>query len=213
MRKAPRRQRSCRRAFWFFIFFAPERNDVVPRTRQSLVLSSRGTTSLVPAGPSEGWTWCFTLVKALIFRCGAPRRWGRSGLRRVGRGASHSSKPYSFVAGHHVIGAGRCYGGQDVVLHSWQSLILSLRGTTSLVPAGATEGRTWCFTPGKALFFRRGAPRHWCRPMLRREGRGASLPAKPYSFVAGHHVVAAGKQKKLTTKRSSPRRSSSILSI
>ena len=180
---------------------------------QSLILSLRGTTSLGPAGDSEGWTWCLTLVKALIFRHEAPRRWGRSGLRRVGRGASLLAKPYSFVAGHHVIGAGRSFGGLDVVRLTRESLLLSLRGTTSLGPAGATEGRTWCFTPGKALFFRRGAPRHWCRPVLRREGRGASLPAKPYSFVAGHHVVAAGKQKKLTTKRSSPRRSSSILSI
>ena len=187
--------------------------DVVPHTRQSLDLSSRGTTSLVPSGATEGWTWCFTPRKALIIRCGAPRRWSRLGLRRDGRGASHPAKPCSFVAGHHVIGAGWAFGGMDVVLHTRQSLDLSLRGTTSLVPAGATEGRTWCFTPGKALFFRRGAPRHWCRPVLRREGRGASLPAKPYSFVAGHHVVAAGKQKKLTTKRSSPRRSSSILSI
>ena len=136
--------------------------DVVLHTRQSLDLSLRGTTSLVPAGASEGWTWCLTPVKALIFRHEAPRRWGRSGLRRVGRGASLLAKPYSFVAGHHVIGAGRCYGGKDVVLHSRQSLVLSSWGTTSLVPAGATEGRTWCFTPRKALFFRRGAPRR-CR--------------------------------------------------
>ena len=182
-------------------------------SRQSLVLSSRGTTSLVPAGATEGWTWCLTPVKALIFRCGAPRHWCRPELRRDGRGASHPAKPYSFVAGHHVIGAVRSFGGMDVVPHTRQSLDLSSRGTTSLGPVGPSESWTWCFTPGKALFFRCGAPRHWCRPVLRREGRGASLPAKPYSFVAGHHVVAAGKQKKLTTKRSSPRRSSSILSI
>ena len=157
--------------------------------------------------------WCLTPRKALFFRCGAPRHCGRLKLRRDGRGASHPSKPCSFVAGHHVAGAGRCYGWMDVVPHTRQSLNHSLRGTTSLVPSGASDGWTWCLTPGKALIIRCGAPRHWCRPVLRREGRGASLPAKPYSFVAGHHVVAAGKQKKLTTKRSSPRRSSSILSI
>ena len=148
-------------------------------SRQSLILSSRGTTSLLPAGSSAGWTWCLTSRKALIFRHGAPRRWGRSGLRRVGRGASLPAKPYSFVAGHHVIGDVRCFGGMDVVPHTRQSLILSSWGTTSLVPAGATEGRTWCFTPRKALFFRRGAPRHWSRPVLRRDGRGASPQSKP----------------------------------
>ena len=179
MRKAPRRQRSCRRAFWVFIFFAPERNDVVPHPRQSFDSSSRGTTSLEPAGASEGWTWCFTPGKALFFRCGAPRHWCRPVLRREGRGASLPAKPCSFVVGHHVIGAGRCYGGKDVVLHSPQSLILSPRGTTSLRLAEESEGWTWCFTPRKALFFRRGAPRHWCRPVLRRDGRGASYPSKP----------------------------------
>ena len=193
MRKAPRRQRSCRRAFWFFIFFAPERNGVVPHTRQSLDSSSLGTTSLVTSGASEGWTWCLTPGKALIIRCGAPRRWSRLGLRRDGRGASHPAKPYSFVAGHHVIGVGGSFGGMDVVPHPPQSLDLSSRGTTSLRSAEASEGWTWCFTPGKALFFRRGAPRRWCRPVLRRAGRGASLPAKPYSFVAGHHVIGAGR--------------------
>ena len=158
-------------------------------------------------------TWCLAPGKALFFRRGAPHHWGRPVLRRDGRGASHPAKPYSFVAGHHVIGAGRSFGGMDVVPHTRQSLDLSSRGTTSLVPAGATEGWTWCFTPRKALIIRCGAPRRWSRLGLRRDGRGASHPVKPYSFVAGHHVVAAGKQKKLTTKRSSPRRSSSILSI
>ena len=178
---------------------------MVPHPPQSLILSSRSTTSLVPAGSSVGWTWCLTPVKALIFRCGAPRHWCRPELRRAGRGASHPVKPYSFVAEHHVIGAGGVFGGLDVVPHPSQSLDLSLRGTTSLVPAGASEGWTWCLAPRKALFFRRGAPRHWCRRGLRWVGRGASLPAKPYSFVAGHHVVAAEREKR--------RRSSSILSI
>ena len=49
--------------------------DVVLHTRQSLDSSSRGTTSLGPEGSSSGWTWCFTRVKALILRRGAPRRW------------------------------------------------------------------------------------------------------------------------------------------
>ena len=151
----------------------------MPHTCQSLDLSSRGTTSLEPAGASEGWTWCFTLVKALIFRCGAPRHWCRPVLRRDGRGASHPAKPYSFVAGHHVAGAGRAFGELDVVPHTRQSLNHSLRGTTSLVPSGASEGWTWCLTPGKALIIRCGAPRRWSRLGLRRAGCGASPQSKP----------------------------------
>ena len=139
----------------------------MPHPSQSLDLSLRGTTSLVPAGASEGWTWCLAPRKALFFRRGAPRHCGRLKLRREGRGASLLAKPYSFVAGHHVIGAGRCYGGKDVVLHSRQSLVLSSWGTTSLVTSGASEGWTWCLTPVKALIFRRGAPRRWSRPVLR----------------------------------------------
>ena len=38
-------------------------------------------------------TWCFTPAKALIFRCGAPRRRGRPGIRRFRRGASPPPKP------------------------------------------------------------------------------------------------------------------------
>ena len=38
------------------------------------------------------------------------------------------------------------------------------------------------------MFFRRRAPRLWSKIGFRRVGRGASLPATPYSFVDGHHV-------------------------
>ena len=151
----------------------------MPHTCQSLDLSSRGTTSLVPAGATEGWTWCLTPVKALILRCEAPRRWGRPVFRRDGRGASPQSKPCSFVAGHHVAGAGRVFGGLDVVPHPSQSLDSSLRSTTSLRPVGPSESWTWCLTPVKALIFRRGAPRRWGRLGLRRDGRGASHSSKP----------------------------------
>ena len=150
----------------------------MPHTCQSLILSLRGTTSLGPASASEGWTWCPTPVKALILRHGAPRHRCRPVLRRDGRGASHLSKPYSFVAGHHLVGAGQCFGGLDVVPHTCQSLDSSSRGTTSLVPAGASEGWTWCLTPVKALILRCGAPRHWSRQVLRRAGRGAPHSSK-----------------------------------
>ena len=135
---------------------------MVLHSPQSLILSLRGTTSLVPAGATEGWTWCLTPVKALIFRCGAPRHWCWPVLRRDGRGASLPAKSYSFVAGHHVFEADRCFGGWGVVLHPPQTLIPSSGRTTSLRPVGASAGLTWCFTPRKALILRRGAPRH-CR--------------------------------------------------
>ena len=51
-----------------------------------------------------------------------------------------------------------------------------------------TAGRTWCASPRNPLFLRRRAPRpsnNWDR---RRVGRGAPLPASPYSFVGEHHV-------------------------
>ncbi len=55
-------------------------------------------------------------------------------------------------------------------------------------PGRRVTGRTWCAAPRKPLFLRRRAPR---LPGLRRRqrvGRGAPLPANPYSFVAEHHV-------------------------
>lgn len=50
------------------------RLDVVPHPRQSLEPSSRGTTSPGLTGHSAAPTWCFPPAKALILRCGAPRR-------------------------------------------------------------------------------------------------------------------------------------------
>ena len=49
--------------------------------------------------------------------------------------------------------------------------------------------RTWCFTARNPLFLRRRAPRLSGPAGRRRAGRGASLPASPYSFVRGHHVL------------------------
>ena len=57
---------------------------------------------------------------------------------------------------------------------------------------GASPLRTWCLTPRKPLFFRPQAPRLSDPMGLRRHGRGASLPAIPYSFVRKHHVPRSG---------------------
>ena len=110
------------------------------------------------------------------------------GVRPVERGASLPPMPCSFVAGHHVFGTKWGFGRLDVVLHSPQRLVLSSPGTTSLGQNGASAGWTWCFAPPNALFFRRRAPRLWSKIGFRPVGRGASLPATPYSFVDGHHV-------------------------
>ena len=116
---------------------------------------------------------------------------GRTGLRQCGRGASLPASPYSFVAGHHVPRTQRTSGEPDVVLHFPQSLIPSSGGTTSLGPSGPPANRTWCFAPRNPLFLRPGAPRLSGPAGLRQCGRGASLPAIPFSFVAGHHVSRA----------------------
>ena len=81
----------------------------------------------------------------------------------MGRGASPSANPCSFVRKHHVCRAGWAAGGWDVVLHCPQALIL-----------------------------RPEAPRLSGRMGLRRLGRGTSPPASPCSFVRKHHVYRAG---------------------
>ena len=160
--------------------------------QQTLIPSSRGTTSMAPNGTSSGTTWCFTARKPLLLRRGAPRPRGRIGIRPVGRGASPLANPYSFVTGHHVHGPERKYERHDVVLHRPQTLIPSSRGTTSMAPNGTSSGTTWCFTARKPLFHRHGAPRPRPRTGIRAARRGASPPANPYSIVAGHHVLGPG---------------------
>ena len=174
--------------------------DVVPHSLQSLISSSGGTTSTRPSGPSAMRTWCFAPRNPLFLRPGAPRPSGPAGLRQCGRGASLPAIPYSFVRGHHVSGAQRASGEPDVVLHSLQSLIPSSGGTTSTRCSRPSANRTWCFTPRKPLFFRRRAPRPSGPVGLRQCGRGAPLPAIPYSFITGHHVPRAHRVPTLKTK-------------
>ena len=128
-------------------------------TSQTLIPSSRGTTSSTPDRTSTGGTWCFTVRKPLFHCRGAPRPRPRIGPRPVGRGASPPANPYSIVAGHHVFDPEREYERHDVVLHHSQTLIPSSRGTTSSGPDRTSSGTTWCFTARKPLFHRHGAPR------------------------------------------------------
>ena len=109
----------------------------------------------------------------------------------MGRGASLSAKPCSFVVEHHVFGAHGAVGVPDVVLRLPQALVLSSSSTTSSELKAPQTYRTWCSASRKPLFFRRQAPR---LPSLRRRrsaGRGAPLPANPCSFVVEHHVFGA----------------------
>ena len=110
----------------------------------------------------------------------------------MGRGASPSANPCSFVRKHHVCRAGWAFGGWDVVLHRPQTLIPSSGSTTSVGPDGPPAAGTWCFTARKPLFLRSEAPRLSALGPPAAMGRGASLPASPYSFVRRHHVCRAG---------------------
>ena len=116
---------------------------------------------------------------------------GGAELRRFGRGASLPANPCSFVHKHHVSRAQSAGGVPDVVPHSPQTLILSPTSTTSLGSKAPAAYRTWCLTPHKPLFFRPQAPRLSSPKRRRHTGRGASLPASPYSFVRKHHVFRA----------------------
>ena len=73
-----------------------------------------------------------------------------------------------------------------------QSLVPSSTGTTSPEPEGPKASSAWCLPPRNPLFLRRLAPRPRDIKDRRRARRGASLPAIPCSFVAGHHVSRAG---------------------
>ena len=117
----------------------------------------------------------------------------RLSLRRLGRGASPSAKPYFFVRKHHAYRPGRASGDPGVVLHCPQILIPSSGSTTSPGPIELPATRTWCFTARKSLFLRPEAPRLSAGPSLRRPGRGASPSANPYSFVRKHHVYRPGR--------------------
>ena len=163
-------------------------SDVVPHSPQTLVLSSKSTTSLGPKAPAAYRTWCLTPHKPLFFRPQAPRLSGQRRRRRTGRGASLPTNPYSFVRKHHVSRVQSAGGIPDVVPHSPQALIPSSGSTTSFGPKASAAYRTWCLTPRKPLFFRPQAPRLSGPKRRRRTGRGASLPANPCSFVHKHHV-------------------------
>ncbi len=58
----------------------------------------------------------------------------------------------------------------------------------SVRPNPVRRRLSWRRPPRKGFYLRPEAPRLSAGPSLRRLGRGASLPAKPYSFVRKHHA-------------------------
>ena len=122
---------------------------------QTLVSSSRGTTSTGSNGPPAGQTWCLAPRNPLFLRPGAPRPRGPAGRRQARCGASLPAIPCFFVQGHHVHGVQRADGRSDVVPHSPQSLIPSSTGTTSSQPGGPSTSDRHRSRPGQR-----------CRPLL-----------------------------------------------
>ena len=113
-------------------------------------------------------------------------------LDATARGVSLPAKPCSFVRRHHVCRSVWASGGGGVVLHRPQTLVPSSGGTTSIASDGPSAAGTWCFTARKPLFLRPEAPRLSAKGPPAAMGRGASLPANPYSFVRRHHVYRSG---------------------
>ena len=164
---------------------------VVLLSPQTLVPPSPGTTSSESKAPAAHTTWCLTPRKPLFLRRRAPRLRCPRRRQLAGRGASLPANPCSSVVGHHVFRVQGAGGTPGVVPHSPQTLVPSSPGTTSSGPKAPAAHPTWCLTPRKPLFLRRRAPRFRGPRRRRRTRRGASLPANPCSFVAGHHVFGA----------------------
>ena len=112
----------------------------------------------------------------------------RMGFRRHGRGASSPANPCFFVIGHHAPCLNRGSRPDDVVPHRPQTLVSSSSGTTSHRLIRARGRIAWCLTARYPLFLRRGAPRRMGKSEHGDERRGASPPASPCFFVAGHHA-------------------------
>ena len=76
------------------------------------------------------------------------------------------------------------------MLHSPQTLIPSSTSTTPSAQIAPPARQAWCFIPRKPLFLRLEAPRPRPKWPRRRDRRGASSPANPYSFVSRHHALS-----------------------
>ena len=141
-----------------------------------------------PDGLPASRAWCLIARKPLFLRRRAPRRMGESEHGDGRRGASPPANPCFFVEGHHVGWANRSMGTNGVVPHRPPSLVSSSPGTTSHRLIRARGRIAWCLTARYPLFLRRRAPRRMGESEHGDGRRGASPPASPCFFVAGHHA-------------------------
>ena len=100
--------------------------DVVLHSPQSLIPSSRGTTSPGPDGPTPALTWCFTPRKTLFFRFLCTKSLAPFGAPTLRTWCKDPRNP----------------------------LFLRFLCTKSLAPFGAPTLRTWCKDSRKTLFLR-----------------------------------------------------------
>ena len=163
----------------------------MPHSPQTLISSSGRTTPLSQTVPPEGSAGCLTPRKPLFLRPEAPRPQPKQHRRRGRRGASPPANPCSFVRKHHALSSTGSAGGGGVVPHPSQTLVPSSGSTTPSTQTAPPVGPAWCLTPRKPLFLRPDAPRPQSKQRRRRDRRGASPPAKPYSFVRKHHALSS----------------------
>ena len=163
----------------------------MPHPPQTLIPSSGRTTPSAQLAPPARPAWCLTPRKPLFLRPEAPRPQPKQRRRRDRRGASSPANPYSFVRKHHALSPNSAAGGVSVVPHTPQILIPSSGSTTPSTHMAPPAGTAWCLTLRKPLFLRPEAPRPQLNWLRRRDRRGASHPANPYSFVRKHHAPEA----------------------
>ena len=138
--------------------FAGESNrrwcEFAPHTRESLILPLRGANFLPGRGASGRVSLRLTPGKALFFRQEAQTFHPDKAPAAVRVCASYPGKPYSTVEGR------KLYAGKSLrrrcgfAPHTWESLILPLRGANFMPGRGAGVCVGLRLIPGKALFFR-----------------------------------------------------------
>ena len=183
---------------------APFRCGFAPHSPESLISPLRGANLLPGRGASGRVSLRLTPGKALFFRRGAQTFCREEHPAAVWVCASHPGKPYSSVEGRKLYAGKRRRRPREFAPHISESRILPLGGANLLPGRGAGGRGSLRPTPGKALFFRRGAqtfcrekPRRLCEfapctresliPPLRganrfpgsRRGVGARNPARP----------------------------------
>ncbi len=128
-----------------------------PHTRESHILPLRGANQL--PGRAAGDRGGLRLIpgKALFFRREAQTNCREEAPAAMRVCASHPGKPYSSVERRKLIAGKSHRRPRGFAPHTRESLILPLRGANQLSGKGAGGGEGLRLTPGKALFFRRGA--------------------------------------------------------